>query len=91
MADDFVAVSSRGELYDKKTLIKESIESANLFKPEVYNVTIRFFRKAAVAQGNETLTKLSDSTTSKSIWRDTWIYRNGEWKVVGAQDLKYPK
>ena len=91
MADDFVGVSSRGELYDKKTLIKESIESANLFKPEVYNVTIRFFGKAAVAQGNETWTKLSDSTNTKSIWTDTWIYRNGEWKIVAAQDLKYPK
>jgi hypothetical protein len=44
MANDFVGVSSRGELYDKKTLIQESIESANLFKPNVYNVSIRFSR-----------------------------------------------
>jgi hypothetical protein len=91
MADDFVGVSSRGELYDKKTLIQESIESANLFKPEVYNVTIRFFGNAAVAQGNETWTKISDATSTKSIWTDTWIYRNGKWKIVAAQDLKYKK
>jgi ketosteroid isomerase-like protein len=91
MADDFVGVSSRGELYDKKTMIKESLESANLFSPEVYNVSIRFFGKAAVAQGNETWTQLSDSTSIKSIWTDTWIYRNGEWRIVAAQDFKYPK
>lgn len=91
MADDFIGVSSRGELYDKETLIKQSVESANLKKTEVYNVSVRFFGKAAVAQGNETWTKLSDSTSTKSIWTDTWIYRNGEWRIVAAQDLKYPK
>ena len=91
MSDDFVGVSSRGEFYDKETLMQESIESANLFKPEVYNVAIRFFGNAAVAQGNETWTKLSDSTSTKSIWTDTWIYHNGEWRIVAAQDLKYEK
>ncbi len=91
MADDFLGVSSRGELYDKKTLIQESIKSANLFKPEVYNVRIRFFGNAAVAQGNETWTKLSDATSTNSIWTDTWIYRNGKWEIVAAQDLKYEK
>ncbi len=91
MADDFVGVSSRGELYRKKALMQKSIESANLFKTEVYNVTVRFFGNAAVAQGNETWTKLADSTSTKSIWTDTWIYRDRKWQVVAAQDLKYKK
>jgi ketosteroid isomerase-like protein len=91
MADDFRGVSSRGELYDKKTMIRQSIERKYLSKPEVYDVTIRFFGKAAVAQGYETWTKLSDSTSTKSIWTDTWIYRNGKWQIVAAQDHKYKK
>jgi hypothetical protein len=91
MADDFRGVSSRGELYDKKTMTQWSIERKNLSKPEVYDVTIRFFGKAAVAQGYETWTRLSDSTSTKSIWTDTWIYRNGKWQIVAAQDHKYKK
>ena len=89
MADDFRGVSSRGELYDKKTMMRESIERKNLSRPEVYDVTIRFFGKAAVAQGYETWTKLSDSTSTRSIWTDTWIYRNGKWQIVAAQDYKF--
>ena len=50
VADDFVGVSLRGEIYDKPTLIRESIEKANQFyKPKVFNVKIRFYGVAAVA------------------------------------------
>lgn len=89
MADDFVGVSLRGDLYDKQTLIRESMEKANqYFKPKVFNVKIRFYGNAAVAQGNETWTKLADSTSTTNIWTDTWIYRNKKWQIVAAQDLK---
>lgn len=91
MADDFSGVSSRGELYDKKTMMQQSIERKYLSKPEVYDVSVRFFGKAAVAQGYETWTRLSDSISTKSIWTDTWIYRNGKWQIVAAQDHKYKK
>lgn len=89
MADDFVGVSLRGDLYDKPTLIRESIEKANQsYKPNVFNVKIRFYGNVAVAQGNETWTKVSDSSSTTNIWTDTWIYRNGKWQIVAAQDLK---
>lgn len=89
MADDFVGVSLRGDLYDKQTLIRESKIKANQFyKPKVFNVTIRFYGMAAVAQGNETWTKIEDSTSTTNIWTDTWIYRDKKWQIVAAQDLK---
>lgn len=91
MADDFVGVSSRGELYDKAHMLQLSLDMTVPFKTEVYDVSVRFFGKAAVAQGYETWTNLSDSTSSKSIWTDTWIYRNGKWQIVAAQDLKFPR
>jgi hypothetical protein len=89
VADDFVGVSLRGDLYDKKTLIRESRIKANQsYKPKVFNVTIRFYGEAAVAQGNETWTKKADSTSTTNIWTDTWIYRDKKWQIVAAQDLK---
>ncbi len=89
MAEDFVGVSLRGEIYDKPTMIRESILNAGqYFKPRVFNVTIRFFGNTAVANGNETWTKVSDSTSTTNIWTDTWIYRNKKWQIVAAQDLK---
>ena len=80
MADDFRGISSRG-----------TFERKNLSKPEVYDVTVRFYDKAAVAQGYETWTSLSDSTSTRSIWTDTWIYRKGKWQIVAAQDHKFKK
>ncbi|SMD42757.1 protein of unknown function [Aquiflexum balticum DSM 16537] len=89
VADDFMGVSLRGDLYDKQTLIRESKMKANRFyKPKVFNVTIRFYGEAAVAQGNETWTKKADSTSTTNIWTDTWIYRDKKWQIVAAQDLK---
>lgn len=89
MADDFAGVSLRGDIYDKSTLISESIMNANqYYSPRVFNVKVRFYGNAAVAQGNETWTKLSDSTSTTNIWTDTWIYRNKKWQIVAAQDLK---
>jgi hypothetical protein len=47
VADDFMGVSLRGDLYDKQTLIRESKMKANRsYKPKVFNVTIRsrYFR-----------------------------------------------
>jgi hypothetical protein len=89
MADDFVGVSLRGDLYDKPTLIRESKMKANRsYKPKVFNVTIRFYGAAAVAQGNETWTKKADSISTTNIWTDTWIYRDKKWQIVAAQDLK---
>jgi len=85
VADDFVGVSLRGDLYDKQTLIRESKMKANRsYKPKVFNVTIRFYGDAAVAQGNETWTKKADSTSTT----DTWIYKDKKWQIVAAQDLK---
>lgn len=89
VADDFVGVSLRGDLYDKQTLIRESkMKSNQSYKPKVFNVAIRFYGKAAVAQGNETWTKKADSTSTTNIWTDTWIYRDKKWQIVAAQDLK---
>lgn len=89
MANDFVGVSSRGEIYDKKTMLELSLDAPNQFKTKVFDVTVRFYEKAAVAQGYETWTKLSDSTSTKSIWTDTWIHRDGKWQIVAAQDHRY--
>lgn len=89
VADDFMGVSLRGDLYDKQTLIRESKTKANQsYKPKVFNLTIRFYEKAAVVQGNETWTKKSDSSSTTNIFTDTWIYRNKNWQIVAAQDLK---
>lgn len=88
MADDFIGMNSRGKTYDKLTLIRESTESPNLYSATAYNIKIKFYGTTAIAQGGETWTNLSDSTSTNSVWTDTWIYRNNKWEVIAAADLK---
>lgn len=88
LADDFIGISSKGDEYDKHMLNQETTLETNQFKAEVYDVTVVFYGKAAVARGKETWTRLSDSTSTYSVWTDTWIYRNGKWQLVAAHDQK---
>lgn len=88
VADDFIGIGSKGDEYDKQMLNRETMLEANQFKAEVYDVKVVFYGKAAVARGKETWTRLSDSTSTYSVWTDTWIYRNGKWQLVAAQDQK---
>ena len=88
MADDFIGMNSKGKTYNKQTLIRESAESANLYTVEAYNIKINFYGTTAIAQGGETWTKLSDSTSTNSVWTDTWVYRNNKWKIIAAADQK---
>ena len=88
MADDFIGMNSKGKTYDKQTLIRESAESANLYTVEAYNIKINFYGTTAIAQGGETWTKLSDSSSTNSVWTDTWVYRNNKWGIIAAADLK---
>ena len=88
MAEDFIGMNSKGKTYDKQTLIRESVQSANLYTVEAYNIKLKFYGTTAIAQGGETWTKLSDSTSTKSVWTDTWVYRNNKWEIIAAADLK---
>ena len=88
MADDFIGMDSQGKIYDKQALIRESIESANLYTVKASNIKVKFYGTTAIAQGGETWTKIADSISSKSVWTDTWIYRNSKWEIIAATDLK---
>jgi hypothetical protein len=88
MADDFIGMDSKGKTYDKQSLIRESMESANLYTAKAYNIKVRFYGTTAIAQGGETWTKITDSISTKSVWTDTWTYRNNRWEVIAAMDLE---
>jgi len=90
-SEDFIGISSKGAEYNKRDLNKKTVLEANQKKAEVYDVKVVFYEKAAVARGKETWTNLSDSTSTYSVWTDTWIYKNNRWLLVAAQDQKIKK
>jgi len=89
IADDYVGVSSRGEVRDKARLMAP-------FKPGDFSasrldyVNIRHFGDTAIAQGAETVTRRDGGADLRLIWTDVWMFRDGKWQIVASQDSVRP-
>lgn len=91
LADDFIGVDPQGNQYNKQTMVHETATAPQYFLSNHLNgVKIRFYGNFAIAQGDETWVKRSDSSTARFVWTDTWIYRNHVWEILAAEDLIAP-
>ena len=86
-ADDFQGTGVDGSRYDKSAVTRDQAPSTTYISNVVNDVDVRFFGTTAIAYGDETWTK-SDGSSGKWIWTDIWLYRNGHWQVVAAQDVE---
>jgi len=91
LADDFIGVDPKGHLYTKRQMIDETRNAPKYFVSNRLNdVKVRFYGKAAIAQGSETWEKHSGER-GRFVWTDTWLQRNGRWQIVAAEDLIAPE
>jgi ketosteroid isomerase-like protein len=91
LADDFVGVDPKGNLYNKQQMIADTRNAPKYFVSNRLNdVKVRFYGDTAIAQGSETWEKRSGER-GRFVWTDTWIRRNGSWQIVAAEDLIAPE
>ena len=91
LADDFIGVDPKGRLYTKRQMIDDTRNAPKYFVSNQLNdVKVRFYGNTAIAQGSETWEKRS-SERGRFVWTDTWLQRNGRWKIVAAEDLIAPE
>ena len=91
LADDFVGVDPKGHLYTKRQMIDDTRNAPKYFVSNRLNdVKVRFYGTTAIAQGSETWEKRSGER-GRFVWTDTWLQRNGRWKIVAAEDLIAPE
>ena len=91
LADDFIGVDPKGHLYTKQQMIDETRNAPKYFVSNRLNdVKVRFYDNTAIAQGSETWEKRSGER-GRFVWTDTWLQRNGRWKIVAAEDLIAPE
>ena len=88
-ADDFVGTSTTGTRYDKAAIVKETGPATYIISNTLDSVDVRFYGDTAVALGEETWVK-KDGSSGRYIWTDIWLYRNGQWQIVAAQDAAAP-
>jgi ketosteroid isomerase-like protein len=84
-ADDFVGTDTRGRRYDKATVTRETGPAKSIVSNRLDDVDVRFFGDTAVAHGSESWQR-KDGSEGRYVWTDVWVRRNGEWKIVAAQD-----
>jgi ketosteroid isomerase-like protein len=91
LADDFVGVDPKGQLYNKSQMIADTRNAPKTFVSNRLNdVKVRFYSDTAIAQGSETWEKRSGER-GRFVWTDTWLQRNGRWQIVAAEDLIAPE
>lgn len=92
LADDFIGVDTKGSQYNKEHEVHSTPEGPKYFKSNHLNdVKIRFYGNMAVAQGDETWVRYSgEPLTGRFVWTDTWLFRDGKWQIVAAEDLIAP-
>ena len=91
LANDFIGVDTRGQLYDKAKMISDTRDGPKFFASNHLNqVKIRFYGDTAVAQGSESWERHTGER-GRFVWTDTWLRRNGRWEIVAAEDLTVPE
>lgn len=93
IADDFQGTGTDG----RRTSKAEAIASGPA--PEAHGCTlgdvkVRFFGDSiAIAYGSESrIPKAAKGAEARrcQVWTDTWLKRNGTWKIIAAQDTIVP-
>jgi ketosteroid isomerase-like protein len=88
LADDFRGVAPSGEAYDKAEVLREAAAAPHSTSDAVEDVTVRFYGDVAIAQAHEhTVGPPPELKPGQTVFTDTWVRRNGRWRIVAAEDL----
>jgi hypothetical protein len=90
LADDYVAVSSKGDVRSKAQQIKLDAPDPAFVSSKLDYVNYRHFGDTVIAQGQESLRRKDRKPDLSLIWTDIWMFRNGQWQVVASQDSVLP-
>ena len=91
LANDFLGVDPKGNLYDRAKMISDTREAPKFFISNRLNrVKVRFYGDTAIAQGSESWERRTGER-GRFVWTDTWIRRSGRWQIVAAEDLIAPE
>jgi hypothetical protein len=91
LADDYVAVSSKGDVRGKAQQLKLDAPDPDYASSKLDYVNYRHFGDTVIAQGGESLQRKDGGPDHRLIWTDVWMWRDGKWQVVASQDSVLPE
>lgn len=94
LADDFQGTSTKGGRYTKADELKDEKSARTAQGCGLDEAKVRFFgENLAMVYGREhAVGKDKEQPSAKvcQIWTDTWLKRDGEWRIIAAQDNRVP-
>jgi hypothetical protein len=92
LADDFQGTSTRGERYNKADELRDEQGPHSAHGCALDDAKVRLFgENVAIIYGSEhAIGKDKSHPDAKQCqaWTDTWLKRDGKWRIVAAQDNK---
>ena len=89
LADDYAGVSDDGTVRNKSQEIQYWAELPLVASAEPPKMTYRHFGDTVLAQGDQVLTPKGGAPI-RILWTDVWMFRDGQWQVVGSQNATVP-
>ena len=92
LADDFQGTNTHGERYNKEDELRDEKGPRSAYACALDDAKVRFFgENVAIIYGSEHATgkdKSHPDVKVCQVWTDTWLKRNGKWRIAAAQDNK---
>ena len=89
LADDFILLSSNGQLYKKQDVlrqIKESVSSNSIDTYRVENLTIRFVAPDVSMVHAAVVMQMKDGKTTAIQYNDVYVKRENKWVCVSGNN-----
>jgi hypothetical protein len=92
LADDFQGTSTRGGRYNKTDELRDEKGAHWAHGCALDDANVRFLAEnVAIIYGSEHAIgkdKMHPEAKQCQVWTDTWLKRDGKWRIVAAQDNK---
>lgn len=87
--DSFRGVAPSGSFYDKAEAVGDVSQTPHQSIPNsIDDITVRFYDDTAIVQAHERgIGPSPEQTPEDLIFTDTWIKRDGRWRIVAAEDV----
>lgn len=88
LADDFILLSSNGQLYEKQAVLAKlkSTTNSNLASYSIENLQIRFVAKDIAMIHAAMIEQMKDGSKTATQYNDVYIKRNDNWVCVSGNN-----
>jgi hypothetical protein len=86
LADDYVGVGDDGTVRNKAQEIDYWAKLPLAASADPPKMNYRSFGDTVLAQGDQVMTLEAGGEPIRILWTDVWMYRDGQWQIVGSQN-----